>query len=702
MNRTAEEIVKQYFDQSFHVVMWPDVGAQKGPTEEGWTSKRYTYDDYTAAKMRVGIMTGQQIAPGKYLHDVDIDWTPGWKIAMNFLPKTEFVYGRKSKHVSHCFYTLPEALACVQYLDPIDKTMLIEIRGTKSDGTLGFQSMVPPSEWADKADPTRREPLEFRAFGPPSHFEDAGHFRQRINLAAIGMLLAKHFGHNGFGHEVRLCWAGYLLRAGIAIEDLVLMGEAISIYCNNKEIVDVRRSVESTAASLSGGDKKVKGGPALARLLGQGGKKIIEAINAWLGRDRDFHRNSEGAIVKDNQDNIRRALTLMGFELSYQEFGDKTLIREHEGPLKVLDDRMVNNIWLRIDREYRFRPTFQYYEKVITDAAYDHTFHPVRDYLHSLTWDGIPRINTWLATYGGAVDSQESSEDLTYLEAVSSIVLIAAVRRIMQPGAKYDEMLVLESLQGLNKSSALRALCPYDEWFSDDLPLDSDAKELIERTVGKWIVEASDLVGGRKADRDHLKAMMSRQIDGPVRMAYAHIPIERPRQFIIIGTTNSGEYLFDTTGSRRFWPVKVGRFDVAGIIRDRDQLWAEAVQRERLGESIRLPEALWSAAGAHQELRREVDAWEDAISAFLDHCEVSASGRQQCSADQLWKAVNVPTERRDRSGAKRISETMQRMGFTRSNVRDNGRVVTGYIRMCDESYVKERESRAEQKPKDDM
>jgi predicted P-loop ATPase len=691
---TAQDIVRSYFDKNFHVVFWPDVGDQKGPTERGWKTKPFTADDFDET-VRVGVMTGQEIAPGHFLHDVDIDWAAGYKIALNFLPRTEFVYGRASKFVSHCFYTLPDALPRIEYKDPVDKTMLLEIRGTKENGELGWQSMVPPSVWSNKEG--QREPLEFRSQGSPSHFENTGHFKQRVCLAAIGMLLAKRLGTNGFGHDARLAWAGFLLRASIPVDDLVLIGEAISVYCNNREIVDVRRTIESTALALTNEAKKVKGGPALARIIGgEAGKRVIAEINRWLGRDSDFIRNADGLILKDNQENVRRAIRLLGVELSYQEFAEKMLIREGDAPVRLVDDRVVNNIWLRIDREHRFRPSFAFYERVLTDSAFDNTFHPVRDYLSSLVWDKEPRINQWLATYGGAEDSSENSEGRTYLEAISAIVLIAAVRRIMHPGCKYDEMLVLESEQGFNKSGALRALCPHDEWFSDDLPLNCDAKEIIERTVGKWIVEASDLVGGRKADRDHLKSMLSRQIDGPARMAYAHVPVERPRQFIIVGTTNSAEYLADATGARRFWPVKVGRFDLEGITRDRDQLWAEACVREAVGESIRLPEELWSSAGEHQEKRREIDAWEEVIQEHLEGLEVSAGRRLQVATDTLWTVIGtVDVSRRDRMGARRISEIMQRLGFTRTSIYVEKKVVNGYVKILSES------ERVRQPPKRD-
>lgn len=668
-------IVESYLKQNYRVVFWPAIGDAKGPKEKGWPEKSYQLKDYREG-LRVGLLTGVELSPGKFLHDVDIDWAPGSFIAQALLPQTGFIFGRPSKRVSHCFYTASEPLSSYRYED-VDKTCLIELRGTKLDGAVGLQTMAPPSIWS-KGD--LREQLAFVRSEAPSHVDG---LRQRVALAAIAMLLAKHLGKNGFGHEARLAWAGFLLRAGIPVDDLVMMGEAMSAYCNNKEVDDVRRAVESTVAALAtSAAKKVAGGPTLAKLIGAAGKAVIARISEWLGRDSDFIRSADGQIIKDHQDNVRRALQLIGIELTYDRFSERTLAKT-AGISSPLDDRVMDSAWLRIDRECRFRPTFTFFEKVIKDVAHEHDFHPVRDYLASLTWDGTPRIDHWLVTYAGAEDL-DAAETRTYLEAVSAIVLIAAVRRALKPGCKYDEMLVLESEQGMNKSSALRALCPQEEWFSDDLPLNVDAKEIIERTLGKWIIEASDLVGGRKADRDHLKSMLSRQVDGPARLAYAHLPCERPRQFIIIGTTNSASYLEDMTGARRFWPVRVQRFDVAGIARDRDQLWAEAARREAADESIRLPEGLYAEAGGHQEQRREIDAWEDVIGMHVEKVLVTTTGIQRLTTDSIWNALNIPPERRDRMSAKRISEIMQRLGFERTRVRDVDRVQVGYVRQLSE------------------
>jgi len=184
----------------------------------------------------------------------------------------------------------------------------------------------------------------------------------------------------------------------------------------------------------------------------------------------------------------------------------------------------------------------------------------------------VPRLNTWLIDWAKA-------EDTPYTRAVSAKPLLAAVRRVRRPGTKFDEMLVLEAPQGYNRSSALRILAVNDDWFTDDIPLNADSKVVIERLSGKWIAEASELKGMRRGDVEHLKAMLSRQVDR-ARLAYDRTPTEYPRQSIFIGTTNSATYLRDMTGDRRYWPVAVERFDLEALKANRDQLWAEAAHRE--------------------------------------------------------------------------------------------------------------------------
>ena len=265
------------------------------------------------------------------------------------------------------------------------------------------------------------------------------------------------------------------------------------------------------------------------------------AIPFASNQSQDFTRDKDGRILANSFDNIRLALQKLDVAPVYDEFARELRLNSNR-----LDDAAVNRLWIRIDDECKFRPQKELLYAVIESEAYENPVHPVRDYLNRLTWDGRCRLDAWLATYAGAACS-------AYVGAVGSLVLIAAVRRIRQPGCKFDEFLILEGGQGTGKSSGIRALCPRDEWFSDDLPLGVDSKQVIERTSGRWIIEAAELHGNRGREAEALKAFLSRQSDGPVRLAYARLPVTIDRQFILIGTTNARlAYLKDMTGARRF------------------------------------------------------------------------------------------------------------------------------------------------------
>ena len=384
----------------------------------------------------------------------------------------------------------------------------------------------------------------------------------------------------------------------------------------------------------------------------------------------DTFKREKGKIVPRHQGNLTTMFEQLRVEFSYDTFSQKVIVsfNHYTGPY---DDKQRNRIWLAIDKRYNVQVPGEYFDIFVQDLAHAREFHPVRDYLDALVWDKIARLDEWLIAYAKAGDS-------AYTRAVSGLMLESAVRRIYQPGVKFDEMVVLESEQGTGKSSVLRALCKLDAWFSDDLPLNVDSKQIIERTRGKWLIEAAELSGMHKSKVEHLKSMMSRQFDGPVRMAYARLPIEEPRQFILVGTTNAHVYLSDPTGERRFWPVHVKKIDVDAVKRDRDQLWAEAVMRHKRGDSIRLSPELYEQAALQQERRRTVDPWEPVLE------EAFSDDYARVLPCEIWKALGISTDRQDARMAKRVAEVMQRLGFRRMTVWDseNTRSWVVYVKLC--------------------
>ena len=150
------------------------------------------------------------------------------------------------------------------------------------------------------------------------------------------------------------------------------------------------------------------------------------------------------------------------------------------------------------------------------------------------------------------------------------------------------------------------------------MSLCQDAKELMEQTEGKWIAEIGDFAGLSKRDAEHVKQMLSRQSD-EARLSYGRLREGRPRQFVLLATTNQSAYPTDPTGNRRFWPVKLGKIDIDAIERDRDQLWAEAAHYEAQGEAIYVKDdAIRRALRAAQEEREERDVWEDAAQEWIE------------------------------------------------------------------------------------
>jgi hypothetical protein len=290
--------------------------------------------------------------------------------------------------------------------------------------------------------------------------------------------------------------------------------------------------------------------------------------------------------------------------------------------------------------------------------------HPVRAYFDSLAWDGTPRLDGWLTTYCGA-------EDTPFTRAAGALTLLAVVRRTRRPGAKFDQLLVLEAGQGFNKSKGLRVLAVRDEWFLDDLEIGTDSKKTIEQTHGKLIVEISELNGLGRREVEKVKAQLSRTHDR-ARLAYDKATSEVGRQFILIGTTNADDYLTDLTGNRRFWPVRVARINVEALARDRDQLWAEVVAREAAGASLELPPALWAEAAEEQDRRLQVSPIVEKLAELLDGTEGALPTDEIYKALGLWCEDKVIFYREAARHGRDIRAALTRLGWNRTRPREGG------------------------------
>jgi predicted P-loop ATPase len=242
-------------------------------------------------------------------------------------------------------------------------------------------------------------------------------------------------------------------------------------------------------------------------------------------------------------------------------------------------------------------------------VAHDNEFHPVRDWLEGLKWDGVERLPLWLHTYFGAPNTK-------FVQAVSERWLISAVARIFQPGCQADSLLLLEGAQGIGKSSGLRALFS-DKWFTDSIST-LDNKDALLQLRGKWLAEFSELSALKGAAIEQVKRHLSVRIDN-FRELYKSLAGDNPRQAIFAGTTNCHSSLIDPTGARRFWPVACGRVRVDQIKEVRGQLFAEAVCAYRARRPWHLNSAeLNSLAKAETDARYEAGVWHDTISEWIE------------------------------------------------------------------------------------
>jgi predicted P-loop ATPase len=310
---------------------------------------------------------------------------------------------------------------------------------------------------------------------------------------------------------------------------------------------------------------------------------------------------------------------------------------------------------------------------VIDLEARSHPFHPVRDYLEGLVWDGMPRLSRFLLDHCGAVADGENLEErkdaAAYLEAVTRAFFISAVARIFKPGCKADCMLILEGPQGALKSRLLRMLAVRDEWFTDSLPQDLAGKDARAHLAGRWLVEMGEIAQFRRSEIETVKSFLSCQFDR-YRPAYGRSDISVARQCLFIGTTNATTYLHDPTGNRRFWPVRVGTIRLGKVGPIVDQLWAEAVEAYRAGETWWLSPKLERLAAREQQDRIELDPWHDQIAEFV---ECRSPGTEFTTA-QILTDLDVPKARRERVHEMRVGNVLRELDCKRWRARgEDGR-----------------------------
>ena len=316
----------------------------------------------------------------------------------------------------------------------------------------------------------------------------------------------------------------------------------------------------------------------------------------------------------------------------------------------ILSDNDFIELKYYISKEYKVEVPIATLIEASVLMALRRKYHPVRDWVDSLKWDGKHRLDKWLIDYCGC-------DDNAYIRMVARKILVAAIARVYNPGCKFDFMAILEGSQGIGKSQLVRAIA--GDWYLDTYIKGRD-KDIVDKFRGAWIVEISELVGFKREDVESLKSFISRQTDRE-RLSYRRNSEDYPRQCIFIGTHNpSGDntYFYDDTGNRRFWAIDCRKSDYNGIKKVREQLFAEAKIFYEQGEKLYLDhDDAVRIAEQSQEDRLPIDPWTRPISIYI-------KGKDMVFAEDILKdALHIPIERQNRGHQMKVGQIMKSMGW---------------------------------------
>lgn len=306
-----------------------------------------------------------------------------------------------------------------------------------------------------------------------------------------------------------------------------------------------------------------------------------------------------------------------------------------------LDSRKTR-VWL--EEQFDLETINEAVDDAVTVVSDMHAVHVVREYLDSLRWDRQPRLKTAALRYLGA-------DDTPVHRFVFQAWMIGAVKRVYEPGVKFDNVLVLEGPQAIGKSTALSILG--GKWHAESIT-DVGSKDSLVTLRGKLIVEFSELDALGRVEVSRVKQHVSAKED-VFRPPYGKRSVTVPRQNVFAASCNPDKYLRDETGGRRFWPVRCGRIDIEALRRDRDQLWAEAVHLARQGEQYWATPDMEFLRQAQEERYME-DPWEEPIMEF-------AYGKRDLLLSDVLGHLRVDLPKQTQADKNRVAKVLGRLGY---------------------------------------
>lgn len=394
-----------------------------------------------------------------------------------------------------------------------------------------------------------------------------------------------------------------------------------------------------------------------------------------------------GEVPGKTAEGLWAALQELHVEVRYDSRSHRPQLKAGSGDWLYASDRLVAFLREQIGERFFYftsrgpsavRFGLEVWQQSLNAILAEREVDPFREMLEQLPkWDGELRLNTIF--WDGWQVPEEQNQDL--LGWASEFLFLGPVQRAFEPGAKMDEMPVLIGDQGIGKSTFLRVILPpeHPEWFADGLHLAADQKERAEALQGRVIVEAAEMAGATRADLESLKAFLSRQDDGAVRLAYRRDAEVLLRRCIIVGTANEAECLpNDPTGLRRFVPVHLGPAHDAiepWVEQFREQWWSEAVARYRAGQRARLARSLKGYQNiATEKARRQDEVLEVALQKIaLDAYFLGNDGRTLGDIAERIGMVDAGSSNRLSSReARRLAHSLKSCGWKKQRKMTDG------------------------------
>lgn len=412
-------------------------------------------------------------------------------------------------------------------------------------------------------------------------------------------------------------------------------------------------------------------------------RQAYHVDDAWKA---DFVTNEEGspkpgvsknwALLLEHHPAMNKALAYDAFALQIMLLRRPAWERDTGEPWQprpIRESDYQNAVmWLET---LHMTPKVATIQPVVFSVAEKYTYDPLVEYLEGLVWDRVPRVDQYFRRYYG-VDPSGSSR---YADIVSRRFLISAVARALRPGAKVDTMPILEGPQGLMKSSACK-VAGRGRFFSDELS-DIGSKDAKMEMQGRWVFEIAEMHRMNAAETNAVKKFLSQSTDR-FRPPYGRTVIEAPRRCVMIGTINpdGNPYLKDTTGARRFWPLRCTKIDIAALEQDHDQIWAEAVYLLKSGEPWWVQADETDVVEEEQTERTDIDVWTDAVLKAID-------GRSSILLSEVISSVGIPAKDASERHASRIGRIMRAIGWVATRDQKGGATVIKYIKPLEDEVA---------------